>query len=286
MMWGFFLSVCALQEVSSELLVFGGGHARTGTASMKVALELLGFGPTYHMWEVGGVSENSLNLAYKVSHINDWMEAQSGPPDFDKLFRNYSSAVDAPAVFWFEELLRKYPEAKVILTKRSSSKAWAQSINGAMCMFIDEQRALGWLRSTAYFKAIHPSWSKFIDMLQAMDNAATRWSGQEHNWQRICQDPEYAERLIDAWNQQVEELVPAERLLVFETGKHSWKELCSFLEVPEPAVPYPRVNNRFDFLFICCYYWAEVLVIYCLPSIVVSSWRIFLLIKRRKGKLA
>eukprot|EP00930_Biecheleria_cincta_P001214 TRINITY_DN102371_c0_g1_i1.p1 TRINITY_DN102371_c0_g1~~TRINITY_DN102371_c0_g1_i1.p1 ORF type:complete len:286 (+),score=44.79 TRINITY_DN102371_c0_g1_i1:53-910(+) len=275
------LLVCCLPMVAfGQLRVIGAGHGRTGTDSMKLALEQLGFGPTYHMKEVLGVSDNSLNLAHKERHMDAWGEATAGPPDFDKLFLNYSSAVDAPAVMWFGELLKKYPDAKIILTKRSSAEAWAKSIDGAMCRFIDMQRPLAWLRSTAYFKAIHPSWARFRRMHDSMDKAASRWLGQEHNWEHACRDSQYAEGLIEAWNRRVEELVPAQQLLVFETGKHGWKELCSFLDVPEPAIPYPRVNSSADFAFICNIFTVEVILIYSLPVL------LFLLLRwlTRRGK--
>lgn len=220
------------------------------------------------MKEVLGVSEDSLNTAYKESHMQDWAEAMSGPPNFDKLFMNYSSAVDAPAVMWLGELLKKYPKAKYILTTRSA-KSWAQSIHGAMCTFIDEQRPLGWVRSTTYFKAIHPSWSEFMVLQESMTKAAERWLGRDSDWQSACRDPQFAEDLFDAWNRRVQELVPAGQLLIFELGKHGWKELCSFLNVPEPTTPYPKQNSRAEFRFIIVIFWVEVAVIYGLPVVLI-----------------
>eukprot|EP00931_Biecheleriopsis_adriatica_P080852 TRINITY_DN54199_c0_g1_i1.p1 TRINITY_DN54199_c0_g1~~TRINITY_DN54199_c0_g1_i1.p1 ORF type:complete len:285 (+),score=66.64 TRINITY_DN54199_c0_g1_i1:45-899(+) len=282
MMVRLLFSISFLQVALGELLVLGAGHGRTGTDSMKAALELLGLGPTYHMKEVLGVSGNSVNLAHKELHMHDWVAAADGPPDFDKLFRNYSSAVDAPAVMWFGELLQRYPHALVILTKRSSRKAWAQSIKGAMCTFTDDQRPLGWLRSTAYFKAIHPSWASFLILQESMSKAASRWLGREHDFKKACRDSAYAEDLIDAWNARVQELVPAEQLLVFETGKHGWKELCSFLKVPEPASPYPKLNARSEFAMVVAIFWVEVVAIYALPLLLVLLLRWLLNPKKDK----
>jgi hypothetical protein len=41
-----------------RLEVIGAGFGRTGTMSLKVALETLGFGPCYHMTEVFANPEN------------------------------------------------------------------------------------------------------------------------------------------------------------------------------------------------------------------------------------
>ena len=90
------------------LKVIGAGFGRTGTASLKLALEQLGFGPCYHMSEV---------LA-NAGHLGLWNHVAAGKPDWDEIFKGYSSTTDFPASIYWRELADYYPEAKIILSLR------------------------------------------------------------------------------------------------------------------------------------------------------------------------
>ena len=90
------------------LRVIGSGLGRTGTASLKQALEQLGFGPCHHMKEVLDHPES----------VPLWVEAFEGRPDWDAIFRGYGSAVDAPTCKFWRELSACYPEAKIVHTLR------------------------------------------------------------------------------------------------------------------------------------------------------------------------
>jgi len=77
--------------------------------SLKVALETLGFSPCYHMVEVFEHPE----------HADFWLAAWRGEPaDWDGVLGGYEAAVDWPACTFYEELMQRNPEAKVILTVR------------------------------------------------------------------------------------------------------------------------------------------------------------------------
>jgi len=89
--------------------VFGAGFGRTGTMSLKIALEKLGMGPCYHMREV----------VSRPSHIKLWYDISRGEhPNWDRLFSGINSAVDFPVCLFYEELVNKFPDAKFILTLR------------------------------------------------------------------------------------------------------------------------------------------------------------------------
>lgn len=60
-----------------SLRVIGAGFGRTGTMSLKVALEQLGFGPCYHMVEC---------LPKGPEHYRLWEEAVAGKADWDAIF--------------------------------------------------------------------------------------------------------------------------------------------------------------------------------------------------------
>jgi len=97
--------------------VIGAGFGRTGTMSLKVALEELGFGPCYHMIEVFEHPE----------HLPLWEAAAQGEPvDWEKLLAGYQSTVDWPGCTFYKDLMKAYPDVKVLLNVRDSDK-WYES---------------------------------------------------------------------------------------------------------------------------------------------------------------
>ena len=101
------------------LQVIGAGYGRTGTLSLKLALEHLGFQRCYHMFEV---------LDQHPEHIADWAAAHRGEAvDWDGLFEGYRAAVDWPACNLWRELAEHYPEARVVLTLRDAH-SWHASV--------------------------------------------------------------------------------------------------------------------------------------------------------------
>src|SRR4051812_1473786 len=101
-----------MAHVSREAMmirVIGAGFGRTGTLSLKAALEMLGFGPCYHMSEVFAHPE----------HFALWTAAWRGQPiDWDALFHGYQATVDWPGCAFYQQLMRQYPDAKVLLSVR------------------------------------------------------------------------------------------------------------------------------------------------------------------------
>ena len=100
------------------LKISGVGMGRTGTASLKVALEDLNLGNCYHMTEV----------MKNPDCIQDWIDAADGNPDWERIFENYTATVDNPGCGFWRELCDYYPQAKVILTTRDAEK-WFDSTN-------------------------------------------------------------------------------------------------------------------------------------------------------------
>merc|ERR1712137_456649 len=94
---------------SMTLSVFSAGFGRTGTMSLKLALEQLGFGPCHHMIEVIENGDVQVPL---------WNAALNGQPDFEAIYAGYGAAVDWPTAAFWQELAAAYPDAKVILSSR------------------------------------------------------------------------------------------------------------------------------------------------------------------------
>src|ERR1017187_9395420 len=99
------------------LKVIGTGQGRTGTMSLKLALEELGFGKCYHMYVL--IEEHPEDIVYfekaeKGEQVN-WLE----------LFEGYNSAVDFPVIRYYKQIMEKYPDAKLIHTTRDAESWYA-----------------------------------------------------------------------------------------------------------------------------------------------------------------
>ncbi len=97
------------------LSIIGSGFGRTGTMSLKLALEQLGFGPCHHMEEV-------MDHPGQFGH---WQAAARGEAmDWESVYQGYRSTVDWPGAHSWQELAETYPEAKVIHTLRPAEEWW------------------------------------------------------------------------------------------------------------------------------------------------------------------
>jgi hypothetical protein len=192
------------------LKVIGAGLGRTGTLSLKLALEHIGFGPCYHMSEM---------LSQIRSHLPLWIESAKGNPQWDTIFADYQSTTDYPGCMFWRDLVAKYPEAKVILSTRDPER-WFES--GAATVFSDPHRAR--------FEG-NPMMAEFF-RLTVFDDLEERLGDR-------AKMVEY----FNNWNLAVIDEVPADKLLVHRSSD-GWEPLCEFLGVPVPGEPYPRVNSR------------------------------------------
>ena len=110
------------------LKVVGAGFGRTGTLSLKVALERLGVGPCYHMMEVFPRPE----------HVAMWHRLAFGNPiDWDELFDGFQATVDWPSARWWREIAAHYPDAKVLLSVRDP-EAWYKSMSDTIAQPLRE----------------------------------------------------------------------------------------------------------------------------------------------------
>ena len=192
------------------LKVIGAGYGRTGTLSLKLALEQLGFGPCYHMMEV-----------FKNPQAPGWwIDAADGAPDWPKIFEGYNATVDWPNASFYAELAEAYPDAKVILTKREPE---------------------GWFKSTQ--ATIFPQ-DMPPDSDVAFDQMVRKVIGVRFDGR--MRDHDTCIREFNRHNAEVCERIPAERLLVYEVAQ-GWGPLCAFLGVATPDTPMPKVNSPEEF---------------------------------------
>jgi len=203
-----------------SIQVIGAGLGRTGTLSLKAALEELGFAKCYHMVEV---------FARKDA-ARTWDAAARGEPvDWDRLFAGYRATVYVPACLFYRELLEKYPGAKVILTVRDPER-WYDS-----------------MRQTIYFA--HNAFPRWAALLNPRMRVFRRMI--DGLWERMFrgrfEDRAFAIDVFNRHNEQVRRDIPADRLLVYEISQ-GWEPLCAFLGLPVPeGKPFPNLNDAAEF---------------------------------------
>src|SRR5215213_5257491 len=192
---------------ASSLQVIGAGFGRTGTASLRDALERLGFGPCDHMRE---------NFAHP-ERFPLWEAAlrckDAGEPiDWRPLLDGFRAIMDFPGAYFWRELIAAHPDAKVILTIRDPER-WYDSAQATIFSVPQEQMS---------------------GVAQELDR--TRIFGDRLDDRAHCQ------AVFTRHNQVVQEMVPPERLLVFDV-KEGWEPLCAFLDFPvSEAEPFPPVH--------------------------------------------
>jgi Sulfotransferase domain len=203
--------------------VIGAGVPRTGTLSQKVALEMLGFGPCYHM----------VNVLGDLTQVEKWQRAYDGAPDWASVFGEHQSTVDWPGGFFYRELLDVYPDAKVVLSTRDP-EAWEKSMRdtvwgtyygGSLICHLSEARRL-----------VQPLWDDYIRLFKSTLFVERGPFVTGHA------EPGGLAEGLTRYHEQVKQDVPADRLLVWGVTE-GWEPLCEFLEVDVPDAPFPRLND-------------------------------------------
>ena len=191
------------------LKVIGTGFGRTGTDSMREALNILGFGACHHMFEV--ISNETQKQRWRAL-------AQGAAPDWPSLFEDYHSCVDWPSAYYWRQIIAAYPAAPVILTWRSPENWWA-----------------------SFEKTILPGISNSTDP----ESLGIALISKQVFGGRM-QDRAHVLAVYEAHVRAVRETVPRERLLVHELGD-GWEPLCRHLGVAVPAADYPSRNSAEQF---------------------------------------
>ena len=232
------------------LKVIGAGFGRTGTTSLKAALELLGYEKCHHMTEV--------IQGDKELHWHKKLQGEA--ISWEEIFNGYQAAVDWPAAAWWKELTEYYPDARVILTVRDADR-WYDSITTTIYPLAHLMpQWLGW---------VSPRLRGFLKIARIIPWKIT-FNGR-------IEDAEYAKQVFNAHNTTVQATIAPERLLIYEISQ-GWEPLCKFLNVPIPAdTPFPRANEGKQFKKAI----GAMKLIRLLPYIIVLpllGWLVYLLI--------
>lgn len=201
---------------------------RTGTHTLKLALEQLGFGKCYHMTE----------LLRKPASLVYFTRAEKGETvDWDTLFEGFQSAVDYPCARYHRQLMDKYPEAKVVHTIRDP-ESWYKSALETI------------------FWASKPSPGRIFNMMIRMPFSKNirqrlpvlQYNGKLLDWEfGDINNKEAVIKRFNDYNEKTIAGIPKERLLVFNV-RDGWEPLCNFLQVPVPSQPLPRSNSKEEFI--------------------------------------
>jgi Sulfotransferase domain len=208
--------------------LIGAGMPRTGTLTQKIALEMIGLGPCYHMVDV---------LA-DLEQAPLWERALDGNAPWDEIFAGYNSTVDWPGGYFYRELIDVYPEAKVLLSVREP-RAWEASMRQTVWAVRHGESLIRLLSSAQAL--VNPQWQGFVKMIDRLlwEENGTFASGHE--------TPEDLIGKMERHNEEVARNVPSDRLLVWSAAE-GWEPLCEFLELPVPDIAFPHVNDRTEFL--------------------------------------
>ncbi len=200
------------------LQIIGSGFGRTGTRSLKDALEHLGFDPCHHMYEV---MANPPQVAF-------WKErAAGGTPDWTKAFEGYAAQVDWPGAHVWADLLDTFPQAKVLHSHRDPDVWWASF-----------SKTIGKLMNVHGDMPLPPHVEEMLTACEAMIMMET--------FGTMTPDAGTAKAAYMRRLEQVRAAVPENRLLVYDVAQ-GWGPLCAFLGVPVPEAPFPHRNRSEDF---------------------------------------
>jgi hypothetical protein len=191
------------------LRVVGAGLGRTGTLSLKVALERLLGAPCYHMAEVFAHPE----------HAPIWTAAARGEPvDWRGLFRGYVAAVDWPVASFWPEVSAAFPEAIILHSVRDPA-GWWKSASGTI--FPASRQAVG-------------EWRTMVDEMFA------------RRFTSALDDEAACVAAFERHNADVRARAPKNRLVEWR-ATDGWEPLCAALGVAVPGEPFPRTNTSEEF---------------------------------------
>ena len=200
-----------------SLSVINAGFGRTGTMSIKMALEKLGFGPCHHMEEV---FKDPTQLPY-------WQKAAAGEQvNWDDVFQGYQSAVDWPSAHYWRELAEFYPDSKVLLSVRPA-ELWWESFSSTIKKLLEIKDEI----PEEYPRSIITMADKIIT---------------QQTFNGSCENKDLVLAAFQKRIDEVKEVIPANRLLIFQVTE-GWEPLCDFLNVPVPEGDFPRSNTKVEF---------------------------------------
>jgi hypothetical protein len=208
--------------------VIGVGFGRTGTMSLKAALEQLGAGPCFHMIDLI-VGEG------KERDLPHWMKTAAGEQvDWSEAFDGWEATVDWPGAARWREICDAFPEAPVLLNVREFEGWYASVENTILAAKLAAQS--GGLEPDANRPPPDPRLWGVIDALI--------WEG---DFQGRFQDKAWVRKMYDDRIAEIQTTISPDRLTIWNLGEDGWEPLAAMLGVPAPAEPFPRLHDTNEF---------------------------------------
>lgn len=220
------------------------GVSRTGTVSLRQALVTLGYKDVYHFASV--LQENPRDAEMWTEAMNAKFKGKGKEfekADWDQLLGHCMATTDTPSVLFYKELLAAYPDAKVILTERDDAGQWHRSQMSSMIPFFikqiyDPSSFSGRIR--AFFSPVETSTYAFNHLVM---KCSPMYQALMHDWRTGAQT---GKQWYEDYNKEIKEIVPREKLLVYNV-KQGWGPLCEFLGEKPPPLKFPVRNDRQTF---------------------------------------
>lgn len=192
------------------LEVIGAGLPRTGTHSLKLALNQLLGGRCYHMSE----------LFERMDDVPAWRAALAGDTSgLGAVLEDFVAAVDWPVSAFWSELAELYPDALIVLSSRPSAAVWWRSVHATII--------------EGYRDDVGPELAEWQAMAFGL-------------WHRVIgpdlHDEAAGLAAYERHNAAVRATAPADRLLDWNATQ-GWEPLCTALGLPVPEEPFPHVNS-------------------------------------------
>ncbi len=190
--------------------VIGAGFGRTGTKSLQLALQMLGFNKCYHMEEL-------MRNPHGVKHWQDAYDEKD--VDWDSLFEGYQAIVDFPGAIYYQRIAARYPSAKIILTVRDPQQ-WYESLMKTIYTFDPPASTKIKMLLKMPFSATARNFFKVI-----MLNKKSIWG---KFFESKVKDRDYMLKRFEEHIEEAKQNFPADRLLIFDVSE-GWEPLCLFL---------------------------------------------------------
>ncbi|XP_078488985.1 uncharacterized protein LOC104266153 [Ciona intestinalis] len=194
------------------------GFSKTGTKTMQAALKELGYNVYDYM-------ENFEFLE------NEWKQictVGGSTKLFRKMYENVDAVTDLPGCIFWDEILKAFPEAKVVLTMRENEDVWYESFKRQMTENVAWKHKIRIMFSyTAYRFYLYSSrlcQFSFGTEFGKVNETLSKMYYRRHN-------------------ANVMQNAPKDQLLVFNI-KDGWDPLCKFLDQPVPGSPFPHKNKK------------------------------------------
>lgn len=210
------------EENQTSMQIVGLGLGRTGTTSLVIALEILGYTPV-HDDEQTEITDLYQALEKKHISIDKFHEILG--------LRGYNATFKTAYYEWVAE----HSEVKAILTVRDSPDQYVNS----------------WLQAASFvdiMECIPFRLMPTVHVLKESFDAEFKLepTGYELEDEDDYLDPETLKEVYEEYIEEVTDAIPSERLLVFNV-KQGWEPLCEFLDIDEEKCPkgnFPHVHTR------------------------------------------